>query len=91
MGRRSVRSSDSTSVDLVTANTFFLNIRSRALIGLFRAATWLSVIGCNVPKPIFLLETLIVHCLLLFGYVFVGLLMKLRIRVYIMEIIEMKR
>jgi hypothetical protein len=34
----------------------------------------------NVPKPIFSLETLTVHCLLLFGCVYVGLLMKLRIR-----------
>jgi len=45
---------------------------------------------CNVPKPIFFLETLTIHCLLLFGCVLLGLLMKLRIRVYIMDIIEMK-
>jgi hypothetical protein len=40
---------------------------------------------CNVPKPIFSLETLTVHCLLLFGCVFAGLLMKLRIRVYMFD------
>jgi len=46
--------------------------------------------GCNVPKPNFLLRTIIAHCLFMFGYVFTGLLMELHIRVYIMVIIEMK-
>jgi hypothetical protein len=41
--------------------------------------------GCNVPKPIFSLETLTVHYLLLFGCVFAGLLMKLRIKVYMFD------
>jgi hypothetical protein len=40
----------------------------------------------NVPKPIFLLGTLTAHYLFVFAYVLTGLLMELRIRVYMMMI-----
>jgi hypothetical protein len=57
----------------LTKDFYVLNIPDTNII---LGVQWLSY---NVPKPIFLLETLIVHCLLLFGCVFAGLLMKLRI------------
>jgi hypothetical protein len=48
---------------------------------------YLSIpIHCNVPKPNFFLGTLIAHCLFVFSYVFVGLIMELHIRVYVMMI-----
>jgi hypothetical protein len=41
---------------------------------------------CNVTKTNFLPRTLTAHCLFVFVYVFAGLLMELRIRVYMMMI-----
>jgi hypothetical protein len=56
------------------------------LLWVISGCKWTIETPCIVPKPMFLLETLIVHCLVLFECVFAGFLMNLFIRVYVFDI-----